>query len=69
MRVDGRIGPSSHALLDQRVESATLWNPPIENRGSQPLLIHPGFLRVFAIHGLLPGNYVVASGGDRVFHP
>ena len=31
------------------------------------LLIHPDFFRVFAIRGLLAGNWVVASGADRCF--
>ena len=63
----GGFIPSSHTLLDQRVESATLWNPPIENQGSQALLIHPGSLWVFAIPGLLSGNEAVASDADRCF--
>ena len=63
----GGFVPSSHTHLDQRVWSETLWNPPIENQGSQPLLIHPGFLWVAAIHGLLSVNYVVASEADRCF--
>jgi len=52
---------------DQRVESATLWIPPIENQGSQTLLIHPGFLRAAAIHGLLSANWVVASVANGYF--
>ena len=35
--------PTSHTHQDQRVEAATLWNPPLGTYGFQSSLNHPGF--------------------------